>query len=55
MLARAFEVYVNGERLMTSGQFAPFRPYTYNSQILARIPDRMVATGLLVVALRVGI
>jgi hypothetical protein len=54
-LARAFEVYVNGERLMTSGHFGPFRPYTYNSQILARIPDRMVATGHLVVALRVGI
>ena len=54
-LARAFEVFVNGERIMTSGQFAPFRPYTYNAQILAPIPDRMMATGNLVVALRVGI
>lgn len=54
-LARAFEVYVNGERLLASGQFEPFRPYTYNSPMLARIPDRMVATGNLVVALRVGI
>lgn len=54
-LARAFEVYVNGERFMTSGQLAPFRSYTYNSQILARIPDRMVATGHLVVVVRAGI
>jgi hypothetical protein len=54
-LARAFEVYVNGERLMTSGRFAPFRPYTYNSQILARIPDRMVQSGHLLLAVRAGI
>ena len=54
-LARAFEVYVNGERLMTSGQFEPFRPYTYNSQILVRIPDRTIATGHFVVAVRAGI
>ena len=54
-LARAFEVYVNGQRIMTSGQVAPLRPYTYNSPILARIPDAMVATGNLVVAVRAGI
>jgi hypothetical protein len=54
-LARAFEVYVNGERLMTSGHFDPLRSYTYKSRMLARIPDRSVATGSLVIALRVGI
>jgi hypothetical protein len=54
-LARAFEVYVNGERLMTSGHFDPFRAYTYRARILARIPDRTVSTGSLVIALRVGI
>ncbi len=54
-LARAFEVYVNGERLMTSGHFDPFRPYTYRSKILAPIPDRAIATGRLIIALRVGI
>ena len=54
-LARAFEIFVNGERLITTGQVSPFRPYTYNSAILARIPDRMIATGHLVIALRVGI
>ena len=54
-LARAFEVYVNGERLMTSGQVDPLRPYTFNAKILARVPDAMIATGNLVVAVRVGI
>jgi len=54
-LARAFEIFVNGERIMTSGQIAPFRPYTYDAQLLVPIPDRMIATGHLIVALRVGI
>lgn len=54
-LARAFEIYVNGERLAVSGNLAPFHPYTYNAPILTAIPDRMVATGRLVIALRVGI
>lgn len=54
-LARAFEVYVNGERLMASGVLTPLRPYTFNAQMLAPIPDRIVATGQLVIALRVGI
>ena len=54
-LARAFEVYVNGEPLIKSGQFNPLRPYTYNARILARVPDQMIATGHLVMALRVGI
>ena len=54
-LTRAFEIYVNGERLMSSGQLAPFHAYTYNSQILVRIPDRMIATSHLIIALRAGI
>jgi len=54
-LSTAFEIYVNGERLMTSGQVTPHRPYTYNAKVLSRIPDRMVATGHLVVALRLGL
>jgi sigma-B regulation protein RsbU (phosphoserine phosphatase) len=54
-LARAFEIYVNGERIVTSGGFAPLRQYTYASQILTRIPDRMAAAGHLTVALRIGI
>jgi sigma-B regulation protein RsbU (phosphoserine phosphatase) len=54
-LSRAFEVYVNGERLMASGQIAPYSPYTLSARLLARIPARMLATGSLVIALRVYI
>jgi len=54
-LSRAFEVYVNGERLMASGQMAPYSPYTLSARLLARIPDRMLATGSLAIALRVYI
>lgn len=55
MISRAFEIYVNGERIAASGQVAPFVPYTSNSRILARIPDRMLTSGVLVIALRVHI
>lgn len=54
-LARAFEIYVDGERLMISGQVAPFRPYTFNARLLSRIPDRLLAADHLTIALRVGI
>ncbi len=54
-IARAFEVYVNGERLIASGQIQPFKPYTSAARIVARVPDRMVATGSLVIAIRVYI
>jgi len=55
LLARAFEVYANGERLIASGQINPFRPYTTNARPVARIPQRLVQTGSLVIALRVYI
>jgi sigma-B regulation protein RsbU (phosphoserine phosphatase) len=55
MISRAFEIYVNGERIIASGQVAPFVPYTMNSRILARIPDRLVSSGELVIAARVHI
>jgi hypothetical protein len=54
-ISRAFEIYVNGERLIASGQIAPFIPYTLTARILKRIPDRMLSTGSLVIALRVHI
>ena len=54
-ISRAFEIYVNGERLIASGTVAPFRSFSSNAWILARIPDRMVATGSLVIAMRVHI
>lgn len=54
-ISRACEVYVNGERLISVGQIEPFVPYTLNARTRRRIPDRMVASGLLVIALRVHI
>jgi sigma-B regulation protein RsbU (phosphoserine phosphatase) len=54
-IARAFQVYVNGEQLIASGQINPFRPYTLIARPVARIPQPMVQTGSLVVALRVHV
>lgn len=52
-IARAFEIYVNGERLIASGRVTPFAPYTSNARLLGRIPDRMLASGSVVIAIRV--
>jgi sigma-B regulation protein RsbU (phosphoserine phosphatase) len=54
-ISRVFEVYANGERLIAVGQFSPFIPYTWDARVLQRIPDRMLATGSLVIAIRVHI
>src|SRR5580704_8729371 len=48
-LSRAFEIYVNGERLIASGQVAPYVPYTSDARVLARIPDRVLASGAIVI------
>jgi hypothetical protein len=53
--ASAFDIFVNGERLIHSGEVAPFVPYTQNGRLLQRIPDEQIATGSLVIALRVHI
>ncbi len=54
-ISRAFEIYVNGERLMVSGSVAPYRPYTSTARLLERIPDRMLGAGTLLIAMRVHI
>jgi sigma-B regulation protein RsbU (phosphoserine phosphatase) len=54
-ISRAFEIYVNGQRLMVSGQVSPFVNYTSYARLLKRIPDRDIATGSLVIAVRVHI
>lgn len=54
-ISRAFEVYVNGERLIASGRVAPFVPYTTSARLLAPIPERMLASGSLLIAMRVHI
>ena len=54
-ISRAFEVYVNGERFLASGQVEPFKSYSVGARRLKRIPDRMMASGTIVIALRVHI
>ncbi|MGA2252479.1 SpoIIE family protein phosphatase [Terracidiphilus sp.] len=54
-LARAFEIYANGERVMAVGRIAPYLPYTTGAHVLASIPGRLLASGTLVLALRVVI
>jgi len=51
-LSHAFEIYVNGERVMTSGSVSPYSGYTYDAMLMTRIPDRQMATGTLLIAVR---
>ena len=52
-LSSAFEVYINGERLMKVGNVAPFAAHTFTAHLLEPIPDHQLATGTFVIALRV--
>jgi hypothetical protein len=52
-IAPAFEVYSNGALLMRKGQLSPLVPYTTAATMVERIPEAQVATGLVVIALRV--
>src|SRR5580698_1195625 len=54
-IASAFEIYLNGEKIIQNGQVVPFVPYTFDGRLLKRIPDAQIATGSLVVAMRVHI
>jgi len=54
-LSSAFEIFVNGQRIMQTGSVAPFVRYTQDARLLAPIPDAQVATGSLVIALRVHV
>ena len=54
-ISKAYEVYVNGERLIAAGSIVPFVPYTMNASVLEPISDRLLASGTLVIALRVHI
>jgi len=51
-ISRAFEVYVNGQRLMESGQVEPFVAYTREARMIATIPESQVRTGTLLIAIR---
>lgn len=52
-ICRAFEVYVSGQRLISVGSVSPFRPFTYQARVRARIPEQLLASGSIVIALRV--
>jgi hypothetical protein len=54
-ISQAFEIYVNGEPLMQLGNISPWVAYTSGARVEVPIPDRMVATGALAIALRVHI
>ncbi|MFP5250564.1 MAG: hypothetical protein ACLGP3_12145, partial [Acidobacteriota bacterium] len=54
-LASAFDIYVNGQKLIGSGGVAPYRPYTFSARLLHLIPDGALASGSLVIAMRVHI
>ncbi len=54
-ISSAFEVYVNGQRLMQTGQVAPFAADTFGARLLKPIPDAQIQTGSLVIAMRVHI
>jgi sigma-B regulation protein RsbU (phosphoserine phosphatase) len=54
-ISSAFEVYVNREKLMEGGHVAPYVPHTFAARRIERIPDSMIASGSLVIALRVHI
>lgn len=54
-LTSAFEIYVNGQRLMKMGQISPFTPTSFGARILVPIPDAAVKDGSLVIALRLYI
>ena len=52
-ICRAFEIYVNGQRLITVGSISPYRPSTYEAHVRARIPQQFMASGSLIIAMRV--
>jgi phosphoserine phosphatase RsbU/P len=54
-LSSAFEIYVNGEKLIHTGQVAPFKPYEFSALLLRRIPDSAIGTGSVVIAMRVHV
>jgi sigma-B regulation protein RsbU (phosphoserine phosphatase) len=55
LISHAFEVYGNGQRLMVCGQVAPFAQSTSAARVLLPISEKMLATGSLLIALRVHI
>ncbi len=51
-VARAFEVYINGKRVIQSGQVEPYVPTIQNARLIVPITQEQLATGTLVIAVR---
>jgi len=51
-LARAFEVYINGRKLIDSGGVSPYVAYTRTARLIVRIPEADLRSGNLVIAIR---
>ena len=54
-ISSAFEIYANGQLLIQSGSVKPYKRYTNSANLVAPISDRQMASGSLVIALRVYI
>jgi phosphoserine phosphatase RsbU/P len=54
-LSSAFEIYANGVLILRSGSVAPYIPYDYNARMIAHIPAGQIASGSVVLAVRVRI
>ena len=54
-LGPVFEIYVNGHLFQRNGSFAPFSPRTFDARIIRPIPAAEIASGSLLIALRIHI
>lgn len=54
-LARAYQIYANGHLLMQAGTITPFHAYSVGARLVEPIPNAQIATGSLVIALRVHV
>lgn len=54
-LAPAFEIYANGERIMSCGSVVPYRRYTYAARMVQPFPQQAIASGTILLALRVHV
>jgi phosphoserine phosphatase RsbU/P len=51
-ISQAFEVYVNGQKLIVSGRVEPYVAYTRKARLIVRIPPEQLRTGSLTIAIR---
>jgi phosphoserine phosphatase RsbU/P len=51
-ISQAYEVYVNGQKVIDSGQVDPFIQYTEDARIVVPVSDAQVKTGSLTIAIR---